>query len=116
MCGFTRTWFVSDLHVLQWMHGCDIDIQQDHTTFLRGIDMYSYDGANFLAFNENQEMWDAPADAARETKSRWDQVPVLREYTMAYLKKECVNWLTKFLNYQKESGITGMYCCRLFGQ
>lgn len=97
------------------MHGCDVDIHHDEMTFLQGIDMYSYDGANFLSFDENKEIWDARDDAARETKSRWDKVQVLREYTMAYLQKECVTWLTRFLNYQKKNGTTGM-CCRLLSQ
>lgn len=98
------------------MHGCDVDIQDNKATFFRGIDMYSYDGANFLSFNEEQEIWDARDDAARLTKSRWDLVQVLREYTMTYLQKECVTWLTRFLDSQKKNGITGMYCCRLFAQ
>ncbi|XP_029700821.1 H-2 class I histocompatibility antigen, alpha chain-like [Takifugu rubripes] len=95
----------SDIHILQWMHGCDADIDHGEPTFLHGIDKYSYDGANFLAFNENQEIWDARDDAARETKTRWDKVQVLREYTMAYLQKECVTWLTRFLKYQNENEI-----------
>lgn len=102
---------VSDIHVLQWIHGCDVDIHQNEATFRHGIDMYSYDGANFLAFNENKENWDAPTDAAIETKTKWDKVHVLKEYTKAYLKKECVNWMMKFLKYQKENGTTGMYGC-----
>lgn len=102
---------VSDIHVLQWMHGCDVDIHQNKATFHHGIDMYSYDGVNFLAFNENKENWDAPTDAAIETKIKWDRVPVLKEYTKAYLKKECVTWLMTFLKYQKENGTTGMYGC-----
>eukprot|EP00066_Takifugu_rubripes_P009905 XP_003977294.2 PREDICTED: H-2 class I histocompatibility antigen, alpha chain-like [Takifugu rubripes] len=87
------------------MHGCDADIDHGEPTFLHGIEKYSYDGANFLAFNENQEIWDARDDAARETKTRWDKVQVLREYTMAYLQKECVTWLTRFLKYQNENEV-----------
>eukprot|EP00066_Takifugu_rubripes_P030686 XP_011619952.1 PREDICTED: H-2 class I histocompatibility antigen, alpha chain-like [Takifugu rubripes] len=95
----------SDIHILQWMHGCDADIDHGEPRFLHGIDKYSYDGANFLAFNENQEIWDARDDAARETKTRWDKVQVLREYTMAYLQKECVTWLKRFLDYQNKNEI-----------
>lgn len=95
------------------MHGCDVDIDHDIPTFLHGIDKYSYDGVDFLAFNESQEIWDASNDAARETKTRWDQV--LREYTMTYLQKDCVTWLTRFLDYQNKNEIPGMYC-RLFAQ
>uniref|UniRef100_H2SAD4 Ig-like domain-containing protein n=1 Tax=Takifugu rubripes TaxID=31033 RepID=H2SAD4_TAKRU len=98
----------SDIHILQWMHGCDADIDHGEPRFLHGIDKYSYDGANFLAFNENQEIWDARDDAARETKTRWDKVQVLREYTMAYLQKECVTWLKRFLDYQNKNEIPGI--------
>lgn len=97
------------------MHGCDVDIDDGKTTFLHGIDKYSYDGANFLEFIEDQEIWNARDDAARKTKDKWDGVQVLREYTTAYLKTECVTWLTRFLNSENENGITGMYC-RLFAQ
>lgn len=71
--------------------------------------MYSYDSSNFLSFDENKENWVAPCEVARQTKNRWDQLPVLKEYTKVYLKNECVNWLKNFLNYQKESGAPGKY-------
>lgn len=100
---------LSDIHVLQWIHGCDIDTSASEAKFLHGIDMYSYDGANFLSFDEANENWVAPSEAARETKEKWDHLQVLKEYTKVYLKKECVTWLTKFLKYQKEKGTPGTY-------
>lgn len=71
--------------------------------------MYSYDGANFLSFDEDNEYWVAPSEAARQTKEKWDHLQVLKEYTKVYLKKECVNWLKKFLQYEKENEVPGTY-------
>lgn len=71
--------------------------------------MYSYDDTNFLSFDEAHENWVAPSEAARQTKAKWDDLQVLKEYTKVYLKKECVSWLTKFLQYQKEDGAPGTY-------
>lgn len=71
--------------------------------------MYSYDGANFLSFDEDNENWVATNEAARQTKVKWDDLQVLKEYTKVYLKKECVNWLTTFLKNQKENEALGTY-------
>ncbi|XP_028296701.1 H-2 class I histocompatibility antigen, L-D alpha chain-like isoform X3 [Gouania willdenowi] len=90
----------SDLHVLQWRHGCEVDMDSDGSTkFLRGLDMYSYDGHDFLSFDDSSQVWIAPAVAAEETKRKWDHVQVLKEYTTGYLEKECVEWLKKFVTY-----------------
>lgn len=94
---------VSDLHVLQWRHGCEIDESVDGTVkFLRGVDEYSYDGTEFLSFDEVNSRWIAPVQAAEPTKRKWDEVPILNQYTKGYLEKECVDWLTKFMDYGKE--------------
>lgn len=100
---------LSDLHVLQWIHGCEVDTSASEVKFLHGIDMYSYDGANFLSFDEANENWVAPNDAARQTKAKWDDIQVLKEYTKSYLKNECVRWLERFLEYQKKGGAAGTY-------
>ncbi|XP_070840595.1 patr class I histocompatibility antigen, alpha chain G-like isoform X2 [Chaetodon trifascialis] len=93
----------SDVHVLQWMHGCEGKEQPDGTLkFISGKDMYSYDGNNFLSFDDTHAVWVAPVDAARETKRKWDEVQVLKEYTKGYLENECMEWLRKFMEYGKE--------------
>ncbi|XP_038581790.1 H-2 class I histocompatibility antigen, alpha chain-like isoform X2 [Micropterus salmoides] len=90
----------SDVHVLQWMHGCEGDTQPDGTIrFHRGMDMYSYDGNDFLSFNDTEQVWVAPTDAAVPTKRKWDGVQVLKEYTKGYLENECMEWLRKFVDY-----------------
>ncbi|XP_051745535.1 H-2 class I histocompatibility antigen, Q10 alpha chain-like [Ctenopharyngodon idella] len=92
----------SDLHVLQWRHGCEVEQQGDEVKFLKGIDEYSYDGENFLSFDDKESQWVASVDAALPTKRKWDNVPILNQYTKGYLEKECVDWLNKFREYRDE--------------
>ncbi|XP_030596443.1 class I histocompatibility antigen, F10 alpha chain-like isoform X2 [Archocentrus centrarchus] len=87
-------------HVLQWMHGCEAETQPDGTLkFVRGVDMYNYDGDDFLSFDDKNGVWVAPTKEAEPTKRKWDGVQVLKEYTKGYLENECVDWLSKFVNY-----------------
>ncbi|CAJ1082863.1 MHC class I antigen [Xyrichtys novacula] len=93
----------TDLHTLQWMHGCEGETQPDGSLkFLKGVDMYSYDGRDFLSFDDAHEVWVAPIAAAEPTKRKWDQVQVLKEYTRGYLEKECMDWLSKFMGYGQQ--------------
>ncbi|XP_050993297.1 zinc-alpha-2-glycoprotein-like isoform X2 [Labeo rohita] len=92
----------SDLHVLQWRHGCEIEKLGDEVKFSKGIDEYSYDGKNFLSFDDESSQWVAPDPAALPTKRKWDNVPILNQYTKGYLEKECVDWLNKFRDYGDE--------------
>ncbi|KAG7225276.1 hypothetical protein INR49_014675 [Caranx melampygus] len=90
----------TDIHVLQWRHGCEADVQPGGALkFVRGTDMYSYDGDNFLSFDDTNSVWVAPSNAALETKRKWDNVQVLKDYTKGYLENECIDWLTKFREY-----------------
>ncbi|XP_055012889.1 class I histocompatibility antigen, Gogo-C*0203 alpha chain-like isoform X4 [Boleophthalmus pectinirostris] len=90
-----------DVHVLQWMHGCEADLIDGKLQFQRGIDQYSYNGNSFLYFDDVHGMWVAAAHEAEPTKRKWDEVVVLKEYTKGYLEKECLDWLSKFMDYGK---------------
>ncbi|KAL6473444.1 hypothetical protein MHYP_G00170050 [Metynnis hypsauchen] len=90
------------LHVLQWRHGCEINESNVDVTFLKGTDQYSYDGKDFLSFDEENMQWITPVPEALPTKRKWDDVPILNQYTKGYLEKECVDWLTKFMEYREE--------------
>ncbi|KAL0962337.1 hypothetical protein UPYG_G00338790 [Umbra pygmaea] len=93
----------TDVHILQWKHGCEIDQQSDGTLkFKKGTDQYSYDGDDFLSFDDDTMQWVAPCDQAVPTKRKWDGVQILNQYTKGYLEKECVDWLEKFLKYGEE--------------
>ncbi|XP_062291510.1 H-2 class I histocompatibility antigen, Q10 alpha chain-like isoform X6 [Scomber scombrus] len=90
----------TDLHVLQWIHGCEGETRPDGTLkFVRGVDMYNYDGRDFLSFNDTDSVWVAATDVAVPTKRKWDDVQVLKEYTKGYLENECIDWLDKFMTY-----------------
>ncbi|KAI9536802.1 hypothetical protein NQZ68_031110 [Dissostichus eleginoides] len=93
----------SDVHILQWRHGCVGETQPDgKLKYNRGMDMYSYDGTDFLSFDDSHSTWVAPTDAAQPTKRKWDGVQVLKEYTKGYLETECMDWLSKFVDFGKE--------------
>ncbi|XP_025757811.1 uncharacterized protein LOC100711798 [Oreochromis niloticus] len=90
-------------HVLQWMHGCEGETHPDGTLkFVRGMDMYNYDGNDFLSFDDKNGVWVAPIDEALPTKRKWDGVQVLKEYTKGYLENECIDWLSKFVTYGQQ--------------
>ncbi|XP_041082488.1 class I histocompatibility antigen, F10 alpha chain-like [Polyodon spathula] len=84
-------------HVLQWMHGCTLD--EDNNKEVQGYDQYSYDGKDFLSFDKNDLQWVAPMQPAVATKQKWDNEKILNQYTKGYLENECISWLKKFLGY-----------------
>ncbi|CAK6982916.1 major histocompatibility complex class I-related gene protein-like, partial [Scomber scombrus] len=89
-----------DLHVLQWMVGCEGETRPDGTLkFVHGVNMFNYDGQDFLSFDDTNSVWVAATDIAVQTKRKWDQDQILKEYTKVYLEKECIDWLNKFMKY-----------------
>ncbi|KAK9978741.1 hypothetical protein ABG768_020480 [Culter alburnus] len=92
----------SDLHVLQWRVGCEAELQGSEFKFSKCINEFGYDGENFLSFDDKEAQWVAPVEAALPTKRKWDDVPILNQYTKGYLEKECVDWLNKFREYRDE--------------
>ncbi|XP_062301750.1 uncharacterized protein LOC134006758 isoform X2 [Osmerus eperlanus] len=93
----------SDVHSLQWRHGCEVEEKQGSVRFIQGFDQYSYDGDDFLAFDDTSTQWVAPNAAALPTKRKWDGEQILNQYTKGYLEKECVDWLNKFMDYGEKS-------------
>uniref|UniRef100_A0A673MK42 Ig-like domain-containing protein n=1 Tax=Sinocyclocheilus rhinocerous TaxID=307959 RepID=A0A673MK42_9TELE len=89
----------SDLHVLQWRHGCEVEQQGSELAFSKGISEYTYDGEDFISFDIAVSQWVALVEAALPTKRKWDSVLILNQYTKGYLEKECVDWLNKFREY-----------------
>ncbi|XP_048010068.1 H-2 class I histocompatibility antigen, Q10 alpha chain-like [Megalobrama amblycephala] len=93
----------SDVHVLQWRVGCEVEQQGDEVKFSKGISEYGYDGENFLSFDNRESQWVTSAKAALPTKRKWDSIHILNQYTKGYLEKECVDWLNKFRKYGDSS-------------
>uniref|UniRef100_A0A8C7X495 Immunoglobulin C1-set domain-containing protein n=1 Tax=Oryzias sinensis TaxID=183150 RepID=A0A8C7X495_9TELE len=93
----------NDTHVLQWMHGCVAkEDDNGNIQFVRGMDRYNYDGDDFLAFDDEHQVWVATAESAFPTKRKWDDVTALKDYTKGYLEKECMEWMRTFLKYSTE--------------
>ncbi|XP_043083022.1 H-2 class I histocompatibility antigen, Q10 alpha chain-like isoform X2 [Puntigrus tetrazona] len=92
----------SDLHVLQWRVGCEAEKQGDGVTFSKGASEYGYDGEDFLSFDILESRWVASVDASLPTRRKWDNVPILNQYTKGYLERECVDWIQKFTEYRDE--------------
>ncbi|XP_024154143.1 class I histocompatibility antigen, F10 alpha chain [Oryzias melastigma] len=93
----------NETHVLQWMHGCEgVKDENGNLKFVRGVDMYNYDGDDFLGFDDEHQVWVAAADAALQTKRKWDEVTALKDYTKGYLEKECMEWMSTFLSYSQK--------------
>uniref|UniRef100_A0A3B4ZZ45 HLA class I histocompatibility antigen, B-40 alpha chain-like n=1 Tax=Stegastes partitus TaxID=144197 RepID=A0A3B4ZZ45_9TELE len=92
------------------MHGCVGDVQPDGSlTFVTGMDMYNYDGDDFLSFDDTNGVWIAPVEAALPTKRKWDGVQVLKEYTKGYLENECMKWLKEFMEFGQHTLQTSLY-------
>uniref|UniRef100_A0A3P8WWB2 Major histocompatibility complex class I ZEA n=1 Tax=Cynoglossus semilaevis TaxID=244447 RepID=A0A3P8WWB2_CYNSE len=89
----------SDLHTLQWLHGCEAKKEAGGMVFTRGLDMYNYDGKSFLEFDDAHGVWSTANTAAEPTKRKWDGVP---DYTKGYLENECCQWMEKFLQKEQE--------------
>ena len=86
-----------------WRHGCEVITMPDGSLkFERGVDEYSYDGKDFLSFDEYSMQWVAAVNEAVATKHKWDGVPTLNQYTKGYLETECVRWLRDFRRYRDE--------------
>ncbi|ROL41337.1 H-2 class I histocompatibility antigen, Q10 alpha chain [Anabarilius grahami] len=92
----------SDLHVLQWRHGCEVEQEGDEVKFLNVIDEYGYDGKDFLSFDDRESKWVAPVVAAQKTKRKWDSKTKLNQNSKGYLNTTCVGWLNKFREYRDE--------------
>ncbi|XP_036070055.1 class I histocompatibility antigen, F10 alpha chain isoform X2 [Oryzias melastigma] len=93
----------NETHVLQWMHGCEgVEDEHGNLKFVRGVDMYNYDGDDFLGFDDEHQVWVAAVDAAVLTKRKWDEVTALKDYTKGYLEKECMEWMKTFLSYSQK--------------
>ena len=69
--------------------------------FRHGKDMYSYNGDNFLSFDDKNKVWVASSPAAQTTKRKWEAVTNLKEHTKKYLETECMDWLAKFIHYRQ---------------
>ncbi|XP_054980326.1 patr class I histocompatibility antigen, A-126 alpha chain-like [Sorex araneus] len=90
----------ADSHTLQLMYGCDVG---SDGRLLRGYSQYSYDGADYIALNEDLRSWTAAAGTqAWITQRKWEQWGEA-EYQRNYLENICAPWLLRYLENGKDT-------------
>ncbi|XP_043305990.1 BOLA class I histocompatibility antigen, alpha chain BL3-7-like isoform X15 [Cervus canadensis] len=86
-------------HTLQWVFGCDVG---PGGWDLRGIWQNAYDGADYLALNEDLPLWTAADTVAQITKRKWE-ISGEAEFQRNYLEVKCVQWLRRRLENGKDT-------------
>ncbi|XP_008565940.1 PREDICTED: LOW QUALITY PROTEIN: saoe class I histocompatibility antigen, A alpha chain-like [Galeopterus variegatus] len=86
-------------HTFQRMYGCDVGPGGD---LVRGYLQYAYDGADYIALNEDLRSWTAADAAAEITQRKWEAAG-WAEQQRAYLEGECVESLRRHLENGKET-------------
>ncbi|XP_058409859.1 patr class I histocompatibility antigen, A-126 alpha chain-like [Diceros bicornis minor] len=80
------------------MYACDVGPAGRR---LRGYEQFAYDGADYIALNEDLRSWTAADTAAQITRRDWEAAGKA-EYWRSYLEGECVEWLRRYLENGKE--------------
>ncbi|KAM5287387.1 patr class I histocompatibility antigen, A-126 alpha chain-like isoform 1-T2 [Hipposideros larvatus] len=86
-------------HTLQGIIACDVG---PDGCFLRGHTQLAYDGADYIALNEDLSSWTAADTAAQITRRKWE-VAHVAERLRDYLEGRCVQALGKYLEKGKET-------------
>ncbi|XP_015683740.1 HLA class I histocompatibility antigen, B-40 alpha chain-like [Protobothrops mucrosquamatus] len=86
-------------HTLQTMCGCELQADGNKGGFMQ----HGYNGRTFITFDKETLTWVAPVPQAQITQRKWDADPAQNQYSKAYLEKECIEWLEKYLSYGKET-------------
>ncbi|XP_032958102.1 popy Class I histocompatibility antigen, A-1 alpha chain-like isoform X1 [Rhinolophus ferrumequinum] len=86
-------------HTLQWMSGCDVG---PDGSFLRGYSQVAYDGADYIALNEDLRSWTAADAVAQITKREWEAAGAAEGWR-GYLEGLCRETLGKYLEKGKET-------------
>ncbi|XP_037007285.2 patr class I histocompatibility antigen, A-126 alpha chain-like isoform X2 [Artibeus jamaicensis] len=86
-------------HTFQWTYGCEMG---SDGSFLRGYDQFAYDGADYIALNDDLSSWTAANVWAQISLSKYEDVDEA-EVQSNYLKSECIKWLSRYLEKGKES-------------
>nr|XP_039318500.1 patr class I histocompatibility antigen, A-126 alpha chain-like isoform X2 [Saimiri boliviensis boliviensis] len=86
-------------HTIQRMFGCDLGPDD---RLLRGYEQQAYDGKDYIALNEDLRSWTTGHVAAEITKRKWEADNVA-EQVRAYLERECLEWLRRYVEKGKET-------------
>ncbi|XP_040500802.1 patr class I histocompatibility antigen, A-2 alpha chain-like [Ursus maritimus] len=80
-------------HTIQWTSACDVG---PDWRLLRGYWQLAYDGADYIALNEDLRSWTAADTAAQITRRKWE-VAGAAEQQRDELEVTCVEWLRRYL-------------------
>ncbi|EPQ03755.1 Patr class I histocompatibility antigen, A-126 alpha chain [Myotis brandtii] len=80
------------------MYGCEMG---SDGSFLRGYDQFAYDGADYIALNEDLRSWTAANEAAQLSRRRYEAVDEA-EVQRNYLERVCMEWLRRYLEKGKD--------------
>ncbi|KAM5287348.1 class I histocompatibility antigen, Gogo-B*0102 alpha chain-like isoform 1-T1 [Hipposideros larvatus] len=86
-------------HTYQRMCGCDMG--QDGR-LLRGYRQDAYNGADYVALNEDMRSWTAADTAAQITRRKWEAAGEA-ERLRGYYEGTCMEWLLRYLENGKET-------------
>uniref|UniRef100_A0A8C6BHE5 Ig-like domain-containing protein n=1 Tax=Monodon monoceros TaxID=40151 RepID=A0A8C6BHE5_MONMO len=86
-------------HTLQEMYGCDVG---PDGRLLRGYRQLAYDGADYIALDEDLSSWTA-ADAVAQISKRKFEKAGAAEHHRAYLDGACVEALRRYLENGKDT-------------
>ncbi|XP_049621356.1 patr class I histocompatibility antigen, A-2 alpha chain-like isoform X1 [Suncus etruscus] len=86
-------------HTLQYTSGCDVG---PDGRLLRGYSQFAYDGADYIALNEDLRSWTAAEPAAQLTRRKWEQDNAA-QHKRNYLEVLCVPWLLRYLRNGKKT-------------
>nr|AGH08921.1 MHC class I antigen [Equus caballus] len=86
-------------HTLQRMCGCDLG---PDGRLLRGYSQDAYDGADYIALNEDLRSWTAANTAAQISRRKWEAAGHAERWRN-YLEGRCVEWLLRYLENGKET-------------
>ncbi|XP_044630928.2 class I histocompatibility antigen, Gogo-B*0102 alpha chain isoform X1 [Equus asinus] len=86
-------------HTFQVMSGCDVG---PDGRLPRGYSQFAYDGADYIALNEDLRSWTAADTAAQITRRKWEAAGVAEGFRN-YVEGTCVKWLLRYLENGKET-------------
>nr|ACA21798.1 MHC class I antigen [Sus scrofa]APA29699.1 MHC class I antigen [Sus scrofa] len=86
-------------HTIQSMYGCDVG---PDGLFLHGYHQDAYDGADYIALNEDLRSWTA-ADMAAQISKRKREAADVAEHWRSYLQGRCVEGLRRYLQMGKDT-------------
>ncbi|XP_070371389.1 class I histocompatibility antigen, Gogo-OKO alpha chain-like isoform X1 [Equus asinus] len=86
-------------HTIQDLSGCDVG---PDGRLLRGYFKSAYDGADYIALNEDLRSWTAADTAAQITRRKWEAAGEAESWRN-YFEGTCVEWLRRYLEIGKET-------------